>query len=379
MKKLLFFYTLIVSLYSCDTKTTSESATTTNILENFSLSADTVQINVGEELFNPGGYYLRDYSEDGSKGYFFYPENEIHVIDLNNLKLIKRHILEEDGPNAIPKYLNDMQALPDEEVFLANYAQTGVYKISGEKVAGYKLQPENVEGIPNDAGYSLANSIHISPDKTTLVSLPNTFGEPIEGLAIINTQEMSAKILDLPALELTNNFQIVFREGNGAMAGGDYQRIQFLNGKFLIYSGATANIYSYDWKSDSLQLYSFPHQLVPVAKTGKVTKNMDSRESYYAANREMRKQITFGEFFWDDTRESYFRFADMNSQYNDEGRFVKSDMYLFSYDKEMILTGETKVEGLKYMPYSSFMKNGKLHIPWVQEENPAFIVYTFNF
>lgn len=379
MKRLVYFSTLIVSLYSCDTKNNAESSSFTNNLENFSLTADTVQVDVGEELFNPGGYYLRDYSEDVSKGYFFYPENEIHVIDLNNLKLLERHILEEDGPDAIPKYLNDMQALPDEEIFFANYAQTGVYKISGKKVDGYKLQPEDIEGIPNDAGYSLTNSIHISPDKTTLLSLPNTFGEPIEGLAIINTQEMSGKIIDLPALELTNNFQTVFREGNGAMSGGDFQKLQFLNGKFLIYSGATSDTYSYDWKSDSLHLYTFPHQLVPVSKTGKITKNMDFRESYYAANRELKKQITFGEFLWDESKESYFRFADMNAQFNDEGMLVKSDMYLFSYDKEMNLTGETKMEGFKYMPYNGFIKNGKLYVPWVQDENPAFIVYTLNY
>ncbi len=380
MKRLIFYSALLFSLYSCETKKNSEtSSNATNSLENFSLSVDTVQVDVGEELFNPGNYYHQDFNTDLSKGYFFYPENEIHEIDLNSLKLVERHVFEEDGPDAIPDYLNYMQMLPNEEVFFANYSQTGIYKMTGEKVNGYKLQPENIDGIPNDAGYSLTNSIHICPDKSTILSLPNTFGEPIEGLAVINTNEMSAKILDLPALALSSNFQIVFREGNGAMASGDYQRIQFLNDKFLIYSGATAEIYSYDWKTDSLQLHSFPHQLVPLTKTGEVTKNMDSRESYRAAARELTKQISYGQFYWDETRQSYFRMGSMNYQYNDEGKFIKADIYLFSYDKELNLTGETEVDGLTTMPYGSFMKDGKLYRRWVQDENPAFVVYTFNF
>lgn len=378
MKKLLPILVLVM-IYACGKKGNSENSSPTNRLENFTLTADTLQIDVGDELFNPEAYYLKDLNADQSKVYFFYPENEIHEINLDNLKLVERHVFEVDGPNAIPDYLNYLQALPNEEVFLANYTQTGVYKLTGEKVTSNKLQPETIEGIPDDASYSLTNAIHISPEKSTILSLPNTFGEPIEGLAIINTQEMSAKILDLPALDLTKNFQIIFREGNGTIASGDYQRIQFLNDRFFIYSASTAEMYSYDWQTDSLQLHSFPHQLVPVSKSGKVTRNMDSRESYYAATRELTKQISFGEFLWDDTRETYFRFGEMNSQYNEEGRLVRSDIYLFSYTKEMKLTGETKVEEMKYRPYSSFMKNGKLYMRSVQDENPVFIVYTFNF
>jgi len=378
MKKLLLLF-CIPLFFSCEDKDNSENSIPENILKNFFLSVDTLVIDVGEELFHPGSYYLQDFNEDLSKGYFFYPENEIHEIDLNKMELVTRHVFDEDGPDAIPDYLNYMQLLPDAEVFFGNYAQMGVYKITGEKVIGYKMQPENVEGIPNDAGYSLTNSLHISPDKSTILSLPNTFGEPIEGLAVIKGAEMSAKILELPALELSTNFHIVFRQGNGASATGDYQQIQFLNDRFFIYSGATAEIYSYDWKIDSLQLHSFPHQLVPLTKTGDVPKNIDSREAYQAASRDLHKQITYGKFYWDETREAYFRFGDMNWQYSDEGKSVSSDVYLFSYDKDLNLTGETQVDGMKFMPYGSFMKNGKLHMQWVLGENPAFIQYTFNF
>ncbi|MEB2779368.1 DUF4221 family protein [Algoriphagus sp. C2-6-M1] len=370
---------LLVAFASCGEKDSSEKSDSENILENLTLSVDTVMVDVGDELFNPGAYYVRDLNPDQSKAYFLYMENEIHEIDFENMKLLNRFVFQEDGPDAIPKYPNSFQILPVNEVFLGGYAHTGVFKLSGENVANYKVRPENLEGIPDDAGYSLTNSLFISPDKTTMVSLPSIFGEPIEGLAVINTADMSAKILELPALEITNNFQLVFREGNGATAIGDFDRIHYLNNQFIIYSGATSAIYSYDWTSDSLRLLNFPHKLVPVSKTGELSKSVDSRESLMSERKNLKKQITFGNLFWDKEKEMYFRFADMDARYNAEERQIGSDVYLFSYDKNWNLTGEKLVKELDYQPYSAFMKDGKFYIPTVQGENPAFIVYSIDF
>ncbi|EAZ81743.1 DUF4221 domain-containing protein [Algoriphagus machipongonensis] len=378
MKKLIPFFILIL-FAACSEKGNSENAESLNLLENLTFSVDTLVVDVGEEIFNPGAYYVNDLSSDQTKGYFLYMQNEIHEIDLENMKLLNRYVFQQDGPDAIPKYPNTFQILPDNEVFLGGYAQTGVFKISGENVANYKVRPENLDGIPNDAGYSMTNSLHISPDKSKMVSLPNIFGESIEGLAVINPEDMSAKILDLPALELTSKYQLVFREGNGATAIGDFDRIKFLNNQFIIYSGATSDIYRYDWKTDSLQLINFPHQLVPASKTGDISANIDSREALFAQRKTLKKLITFGEFFWDKEKEMYFRFADMNARYNDEGREIGSDVYLFSYDKDWKLTGEKLIKELDNQPYSAFMRDGKYYLKSVQGENPAFVVYSFDF
>ncbi len=377
MKKLLSI-SILALLSACGGKD-SESTDQVNILENMSFSVDTVVVDVGDELFNPGAYYTRDLSPDQSKAYFLYMENEIHEIDFENMKLMNRFVFQEDGPDAIPKYPNSFQILPDNEMFLGGYAQTGIFKLSGENVANYKVRPENVDGIPNDAGYTLTNSLIISPDKTTMVSLPNIFGNSIEGLAVIKTADMSAKILELPALEITSNFQLVFREGNGATGIGDFDRIQYLNNQFIIFSGATSDAYSYNWKLDSLRLLNFPHKLVPVSKTGELSKEVDSRESLMAERKNLKKQITFGQFYWDEEKEMYFRFADMNARYNEEGRQIGSDVFLFSYDKNWNLTGEKQVEQLDFQLYSAFFKDGKFYLFTVKGENPAFVVYTFDF
>ncbi|SFT76572.1 protein of unknown function [Algoriphagus locisalis] len=379
MKKLSPILILII-LTSCGGKE-SQTKEAKNILRNFSLKVDTVQVDVGNELFVPGSFTLQDFNTDLSKAYHFYSQNEIHEIDINSLKLVGRHVFEEDGPDLIPQHVSHMQLLPNKEVFFSNYTQLSFHKLTGEKLTTQKLLPENIDGIPNDARYSLTNSIHISPDKSIIVSLPNNQGEPIEGLAVINMQEMIAKILPLPALELTSNFQIVWRLANGpAIAtSGDHQKIQLLNDKFLIYSGSTSDIYSYQWKTDSLKMHTFPHRLVPLKKTGSYTTEVRTAEDLRAVSRTLQKEITYGQFYWDETRNSYFRFAFDNKQFNDMGGAVKAEVYLFSYDENLNLTGESKVSALRWMPTGNFMSGGKLYMNSVQGENPAYIRYTFNF
>ncbi|RAI95178.1 DUF4221 family protein [Algoriphagus yeomjeoni] len=379
MKRLFFFVALIVSFSSCETKNNSESSTT-NLLENFSFSVDTVTVDVGEEIFMPGAYYKFELSEDGDQVFtYFEPEFEVHEIDLNAMKLVKRHKFEKDGPNMIPMYLNYMQNLNETELFFANSNQAGVFKKTGEKVKSISLKPEDYSGLDPDFPFSLGNSILISPDQKKVLTLPNESLGTAEGLAILNLEAMNAKFLKLPALEMTKNFRVLFKQGNGAVSSGENQRLYMINGQFIIDSGATSDIYIYDLVSDSLRLVTFPHQLVPKAKTREFPSEVDSNERRREVMNEIRKQISFSQFFWDEGKQIYFRMGEMNRELNEATKRYSSDTYLFTYDKDFNLTGETKVQDLDFMPTYGFARDNKLYMEWVVGENPAFIVYTFNF
>ena len=379
MKRLVYFSTLIVSLYSCKTKNNTES-TSTNILENFSLSVDTLVVDVGEEIFMPGAYYKFELSEDGNQVFtYFEPELEVHEIDLHTLKLLKRHKFEKDGPNMIPLYLNYMQNLNETELFFANSYQAGVFKKTGEKVKSIPLEPEEYTGLDHDFSYALGNSILISPDQKTALTLPNQgLGVP-EGLAILNLEDKTGKFLKLPELEMTKKFRVVFTEGNGSVSSGESERLYRLNGQFIIDSGATSDIYFYNQTSDSLRLVTFPHKLVPKAKSGEFPSEVDSNERRREVTNEIAKQISFSQFFWDESHQMYFRMGQMNRELNEEAKKYTADIYLFTYDKDLNLTGETEIEELDFMPLNGFTRNNKLYMQWVQDENPAFIVYTLDF
>ncbi|WP_425636899.1 DUF4221 family protein [Algoriphagus yeomjeoni] len=380
MKRLFFFVALIVSFSSCETKNNSESSATPNLLENFSFSVDTVTVDVGEEIFMPGAYYKFELSDDGDQVFtYFEPEFEVHEIDLNAMKLVKRHKFEKDGPNMIPMYLNYMQNLNETELFFANSFQAGIFKKTGEKVKSISLKPEDYSGLDPEFPYVLGNSIQISPDQKTVLTLPNENLGTAEGLAILNLEGMSAKFLKLPALEMTKNFRVLFKQGNGAVSSGENQRLYMINGQFIIDSGATSDLYIYDQASDSLRLVTFPHQLVPKAKTGEFPSEVDSNERRREVLNDIRKQISFSQLFWNENQQIYFRMGEMNRELNEATKRYSSDTYLFTYDKDFNLTGETEVQGLDFMPTYGFARDNKLYMEWVVDENPAFIVYTFNF
>lgn len=378
MKKVLLIFPWII-LASCSGQK-SENQVSENILENFTFSVDTLVVDVGEEIFMPGAYSNFEISEDKNRVYtYFEPDLEVHEIDLNSLKLLTRHKFEKDGPNMIPMYLNYMQNLSETELFFASSVQAGIFKKNGEKAKSISLQPEDYTGLGPDFSYSLGNDPVISPDNTKLLSLPNEGLGTAEGLAILNLEDMSGKLLHLPALEMTKNFRVVFRQGNGAISSGENQRIKLVNGKLIIDSGATSDTYILDLQSDSLRLMTFPHQLVPKAKTGEFPNEVDSNERRREITREIDKQISFSQFYWDEGNQIYFRMGQMNREFNEVTRQYTADIYLFLYDEEFTLIGETIIEGLDLMPTRGFAKDNKLYLQWVVEENPAFVVYTLNF
>ncbi|SFT76497.1 protein of unknown function [Algoriphagus locisalis] len=375
MKKLLTISTLAI-LAACGEKQ-SESTEQINILENLTFSVDTVVIDVGEEIFMPGAYSAFAISEEEDRVFTFYePEVEVHEIDLNNNKLVARHKFEKDGPNMIPNYANYLQVLNDDELFLGNFYTGVIFTLDGKKVKSLPFQAEKYSGFDPDFSMSMGNSITLSSDKKTALFYPNEgIGAP-DGLAILNADEMSGELVALPALEMSENFRI--KMSDGSITFGQLQKISWVNEQFILYSGTTSDIYLYD-QTDSLRLVTFPHQLVPKMKTGEFPSTADTYERLREVGREIDKQITFSNFYWDKTRQMYFRLAQMNWEVNEEAQSFSADIYLFSYDKDFNLTGEAEVEGLDALPFQSFMKNGKLYSRWVVGENPAFIVYSFDF
>ena len=376
MKKLLTLL-LLAFFASCGDRE-SESTDSGNILENLSLSIDTVVIDVGEEIFMPGAYSTFAISEDEDRVFTFYePNTEVHEIDLNNNKLVARHKFEKDGPDMVPLYANHLQSLNENELFIANFYTSGIYKHSGKKVKGFPFATEEYSGFDPDFSATLGFSPYISPDKKAVLFFPREGIDNTDILAVINGEKMSAKLVELPALELSKNYRV--RVSDGSVGSGQSQRVSWAEGKFLIYSDATSDIYLFDHIRDSLRLITFPHQLVPNARSGDFPNEVESYEKFREVTNEISKLVTFSQLFFDKSRQIYLRFAQMNWGFDQETETVSGEIYLFSYDKEFNLTGEVEIEELESIPFQSFMKDGKLYSRWVVGENPAFIVHSFDF
>ncbi|WP_026956032.1 DUF4221 family protein [Algoriphagus vanfongensis] len=367
----------LILLIGCGTpENTGES--TDNLLENLQITTDTVMVDVGEEIFNAGAYSTLVKIPNQPIVYFpFNSGQEVHEIELTKPSLVRRIKFENDGPNQAPRYFQQFDMLPSGEFLIADFSMAGLFSQDAEKIREIKIDPSEVEGIDDDLS-QINYTLYLSPDQKKAISKADKIKTFSSQIAVFDLENKSAKVIDLPALEMTKNFQSTFAEGNGSVTYGDFITLKKLDNLFFITSGATSDTYIYDLENDSLTLKTFPHKLVPVSKSGTFPSEVDSDKRVEEVGEQINQQPTYQGFFWDDIRKQYFRFATKTNGFNENGDRKKMDVFLFVYDKDLNLLGETKVD-LPWAPYRAFFHDEKLYSYFVVEENPGFVVYDFNF
>ncbi|MDG1277915.1 MAG: DUF4221 family protein [Algoriphagus sp.] len=82
---------------------------------------------------------------------------------------------------------------------------------------------------------------------------------------------------------------------------------------------------------------------------------------------------------WDDTRKLYLRLGKKTFLAENRADPSTYEVYLFAYDTDFNVVGETKVEGLKEPPTTYFWKDGKLWSYVNVEDELGFAVFTFDF
>ncbi|MBY5951691.1 DUF4221 domain-containing protein [Algoriphagus marincola] len=385
--KIIFRGLTLLLFFSCTEKASEQigegaiqtQTYTKNQLDNLQITLDTLKVDVGEELVISSAYYGFGLSEDGKSIFFSESQSsEIHEIDLAELKLLRRIPFEKDGPNRAPDFVESFDVLPNNEFLLANYAVQAIFNEEAEKIFDLKLQAEEYDGIDESLG-GLYSSLAVSPDKKKAFSLPAPFGEFTAGLAFLDLESKTGELLDLPALDLTQNFQVTFSQNGGMTTSGDMIRMEKIKDQLVIYSGSTADIYLYDMQSDSLMLLKFDHQLVENQKKGTFKTQAASQEERREISAQIQRQISFYGFIWDESRQQYFRFGVMKNGLRETGEPLPDDVYLFSYDPDFNLLGEKKIEELSNVFFNGFFFDGKIYNYRPVDEDPGFVVMTLEF
>lgn len=376
--KIIFRVLPLLVLFACSES--KEKSKSTNLLTNLSLSIDSLAVDSGEEIFVPDMLFFQDLSPDGERVFAFYePDFEVFEISLKEMKLIQRHPFQREGPDGIKGWVSIFQALPENQIMIFDQVSPNIFSLDGTKVKTYELDFAKMIDFEPDSPFSLPNNMQISKDLNYFFSLPAEFGKPILGLAVFDVQKETGKVYKLPAFDLVSGFQVIFQQGNMASFFGDGVRLQLINDQVLIFCNSTAQIYRYDSKQDSLELIAFEHQLVENQKTGTFPTEVDSRERQQEVANQIRQQISFEKFYWDDSRNLYFRFGTKNYQVSPDGKERKADCYLFAYDEEFQLVGEKFLPDLTRVPYFGYFMNGDFYSYWPMGDEAGFVRFQFNF
>jgi hypothetical protein len=155
--------------------------------------------------------------------------------------------------------------------------------------------------------------------------------------------------------------------------------LKILNEKLFITSSANSDTYVYDYQKDSLSLYEFPHQLVATRKSAEVKNEVEDENEFFAEWAKFKYQTSFDKFTWDKKREQYFRLGYNLIPHETPELEKKSEVFLFTYDKDLNLLGETRLDQIDYRLESPFFKDGKLYSYVNVEDELGFAVFTFDF
>ncbi|WP_332912664.1 DUF4221 family protein [Algoriphagus boritolerans] len=192
-------------------------------------------------------------------------------------------------------------------------------------------------------------------------------------------QAKKGKVIDIPAMDIASEFRIVLRSDEMMSVYVEEISLQELNGKLIIQNTAGSDAYLYDYIADSLRFLTFDHKLVLKKKEGTVRNEVTSQKEFEDEMGKLRSQISFEKFIWDDVSKRYFRFAKIFQPKLDDKAPQKADVFLFAYDQDFNLIGETQLKDLEKVPAYPFFKDDKLWSYVNVEDELGFAVIDFKF
>jgi hypothetical protein len=160
---------------------------------------------------------------------------------------------------------------------------------------------------------------------------------------------------------------------------GEFLHLQQFNELVFISCTVGNGTYIYDPSLDSLFYKEFPHELVPLEKTGEVKNKVGSRAEFEEELKKLSHKISYWSFLWDEKSQRYFRFASKAIEFNEKGWAKEFEIFLMAYSKDFELIGETQFQGLSKIPSGLFFKDGKLWSYVNVEDELGFAVFTFDF
>lgn len=373
MEKLILFLFLIV-LASCGEKGSSGKSEPDNILENLSFTVDTVMIDSKGKTFDlERGYSESSVSAD-RKFVFLYNSHSsaIQQINLDELVWEKDHSFEAEGPNGISHYVYSAEYLGGNQFLIASHGKLGIFDTTGSKVKELSVSLLPISSDLDELDYGVI----LSKDQKNLFSLPGTRFVGNRTFGKIDLETFEIENFSIPEMDWIFDLKVIFK---GGFVYQEYLDLNELNNQILISSPSTSSFYSYNLESDSLSYHSFVHQLSPVINEVQLRGQVESMEDYEEEMGRFFEGINFGPLIWDEKREIYFRFARKPTLMDGSFEVSSSQIFLYAYDQEFNLIGETFLPTITSRFDYPFFKDGKLWSYVNVEDELGFAMFSFDF
>jgi hypothetical protein len=304
-------------------------------------------------------------------------------VNLNKLKLISKTAFEKEGPNGIGPYIDGFQMSSTNDLAIQSYVSYAKFNTAGKLTENLKVVPEDIDSELANNYQKLYQRAIYDFQKERGYSQPYRDDASDKQLFIIDPKSKKVTAVSIPEMKSVSDFSrthVEESDGNRMIYFFNaFDYIEQENGQLLISAAPMSGFYRMDFKTDSLEFVAIQHKTVPNEWNITVRDAYNDAYEFQEDERKVSEQLNYMAIKWDDTRELYLRFG--KKTYLAENRSDPStyEIYLFAYDTDFNVVGETLVKALEEVSFAYFWKDGKLYSYVNVEDELGFAVFTFDF
>ena len=353
---------LIPLLFSCG-KSDSENG------QNFTVTIDTVFIETGDELlFLQSDLSHSDLANDQKQLFNFTPKGELEVIDLDSLKLVRRIVLEKEGPLGVGQPYA-IQVDPTGRLVLFGLNELRIFSPGLDSMERYLLADDALSGLsPEVLAYFNPKIV----DGEFLYAIYETHQQVPQGLAIVSLEKMTVKKIPL---ELTARVEPFTYSLKSSSKGYEPITLLLVDNRMILSTGYANEVFIVDLESGSVTVKTFQSELTADKKPIPAKTAAETINEMEELRREGEKSVKFGGFHFNSANRRFWRFSrDLDSEIGDSLVF-KNVLTVFDEDLNQIAESAVPVD-----PFSKkFFKDGKLWSYVNVNDELGFAVIDFKF
>ncbi|WP_026956024.1 DUF4221 family protein [Algoriphagus vanfongensis] len=383
MKNYLLLIFAFTWLISCSGK--EETSSSNNLLENLSFSVDTVLVDAGDDFLNLSqGIFPNGLSPDRSKLYFF--ENspvQLVEIDLENLKLVKKTKFETEGPNGVGSYLSGLKIGPDQTLLVKSNNHVGLFDRNAQLLKNLRISPTGIDSTLADNYFALYSNSEFDFDSQKIYSYPSFRDASDNILLIIDTQTKTARSLPVPKMKIVDEYSGTYtfesEQGTAISFFSVRSSVSLLPKDLILSTAALSGFYKLNLETETLEFVDIQHQIAAPEIQVVIPQDFSGPEEVRQLQNQILEQVNYQEILWDESRQLYFRLGEKTFRGESYEEPITYEYYLFVYDKDFKVVGESKLEGIDFKLKNLFFKDGKLWSYVNVEDELGFAVLTFDF
>jgi len=338
---------------------------------NFEL--DTVMVDADEDfVYLKNGLLTSDLSRDGSLLYNYNSQdNSLEVIDLNQMKLIKKIPFEIEGPHGTGRVVS-FQVVNDSLFFIADWQSLGLFTIEAKR--NFHVAYESLKGPDFELDEFITSAGGMNPNGERFITFYNKQGEN-PGIIDLDLVSGNVNKVLIPELQNLGRFASIYEDDQVVSAIGPTYFLKTTDQEVIISHSAINEIFIYSLTEQKVEKINLKSDITPNYQKDGKGRNVQSRNELMNLREERKRDVHFGVWIADNEQERFLRLSHqlVFSENNIDSYLVV--LTILDNNFQVIFEGQVP---LKSQPSKYFFRNGKLYVYENLNDELGFLVLTMN-